>query len=130
MWPVLCWNGRLSVGRFDPIAETLELFDHSGRSISLGLLTDRWTSFLVANSLVQNLPDQAAKPVGNHADRLIVPEARHIPTIEDLEEASFVFDRGIGRLIEDAAHLTVALRRPIAVAYSRGLVIAGARADR
>ena len=29
-------------------------------------------------------------------------------TIDDLEDAAFVFDGGIGTLIENAAHLTVA----------------------
>jgi hypothetical protein len=51
---------------------------------------------------VQDLPDQAAKPMGNHSDGLIVPQARHIAAIEDLEDASFSLHRGLGRLIEKA----------------------------
>src|SRR5215472_10096488 len=47
----------------------------------------RWASFLERESLVQNLPDQAAKPVGNHAGRLMVPEAQPIASIEYRENA-------------------------------------------
>jgi hypothetical protein len=92
----------LRICQFDPIADALELPDHSGGAVSLGLLAYGRASFLVMDSLVQNLPDQAAKPVGNHSDGLLVPEARHIPAIEDLEDASLISNCGIGRLIENA----------------------------
>jgi hypothetical protein len=78
---------------------------------------------------VQNLPDQAAKPVTNYSDGLLVAEARHIPAIKDLEDATPVLNRGISRLIEKATHLTVALRGPVTVAHTRALVIAGAGAN-
>jgi hypothetical protein len=45
------------------------------------------------------------------AERFVVSETRHETTIDDLEDTSFVFDGSIGSLIENAAHLTVALRR-------------------
>ena len=77
---------------------------------------------------MQNLPDQATKPMGDHPDRLIVPQARHIAAIEDREDASFVLDRRVGSLIENAPHMTVALRGPMAVVHSCALVVAGARA--
>ena len=38
--------------------------------------------------------------MGDHPDRLIVPQARHIAAIEDREDASFVLDRRVGSLIE------------------------------
>jgi hypothetical protein len=75
---------------------------------------------------VQNLPDQSAKPVSNYSNRLIVPQARYIPAIEDLEDASFIFNRSVGSLIEDAPHMTITLRGPVAAAYSRALVVSGA----
>ena len=80
----------MRIGQFDPIAETSEFPDHSCRPVLLGLFANRWAPFFVTNSLVQNLPDQAAKTMGNHSDRLIVSQARHISAIEDGEEASFV----------------------------------------
>ena len=47
--------------------------------------------------------------MGNHPDGLLVPQARHIAAAEDLEDASFVFNRRVGSLIQDA-QMTVALR--------------------
>jgi hypothetical protein len=59
---------------------------------------------------VQNDPDQLTEAMRNGSDGFVVSEARHQTTIDDLEDASFVFDGSIGSLIENAAHLTVALR--------------------
>src|SRR4029450_1187167 len=108
-------NRRLGAGQFDPIAEASECADHSDRPVSLGLLAQGWASFLVPDALMQDLPDQAAQPVGNHADRLVVPEPRDIAAIEDLEDGPFRFHRGVGRLVEQAPHLPVALRGPVTV---------------
>src|SRR4029453_14565292 len=83
--PALRGNDRrLGAGQFDPIAEASELPDHSGRPVSLRLLAQGWASFLVPDALVQDHPDQAAQPVGDQADRLRVPEPRHIAAIEEL----------------------------------------------
>ena len=81
---------ELRIRRFDTIAEASELSDHLRRALLLRLFGNRGAPFFVTNSLVQNLPDQAAKTMGNHSDRLIVSQARHISAIEDGEEASFV----------------------------------------
>src|SRR5918994_5304174 len=98
--PALRGNDRrLGAGQFDPIAEASECADHSGRPVSLGLLAEGWASFLVPDALMQDLPDQAAQPVGNHADRLAVPEPRDITAIKDLEDRPFRFHRGVGRLV-------------------------------
>jgi hypothetical protein len=56
--------------------------------VSLGLLAQGWASFLVPDALMQDLPDQAAQPVGNHADRLGVPEPRDLAAIEDASSPS------------------------------------------
>src|SRR6266704_3274193 len=40
----------------------------------------------------------------------------------------FIFNRSVGSLIEDAPHMTITLRGPMAAAYSRGLVVSGAGA--
>src|SRR6516165_8260880 len=119
-------NRRLRIRQFDPITETSEIPDHPGSPVLLGLFVDFWTSFLVMDSLVQNLPDQTAKPMSYYSDRLVVSQAGYIAAIEDLEDASFVLHRRVGRLIEDAPHLTVTPRGPVAAAHSRRLVIARA----
>ena len=86
-------------------------------------------AFLVTDPSVQNLPDEPTKAMGNHPDSLIVPQARNIPSVENLEETSFVFDRRVGGLIENTAHLTVAFRGPVSVTDSSALVVAGAGTD-
>jgi hypothetical protein len=92
-------------------------------------LADGWAAFLVTDPSVQNLPDEPAKAMGDYPDCLIVSEARYIPSVEDLEDASFVFDRRVGGLIENAPQVTVALWRPVTMAHARALVIAGAGTD-
>src|SRR6516225_10157212 len=103
-------NRRLRIRQLDAIAEISELPDHSGRPALLGPPGNGWASFFVTDSLVQDLPDQAAKPMGIHSDRLIMPQPRHIAAIEGFEDASFLLDRGVGGLIENAAHGAVTLR--------------------
>src|SRR5215472_11572367 len=120
------WSNRLRIRQFDLIAETPEFPDHSCRSAQLGFLANRWATLLVADSLVQDLPDQTAEPMGNHSDGLIMPQTRHIATMENFEDAPFVLDRRVGGLIENAPHGAVALRRPVATADSCGLVVSGA----
>src|SRR6266702_3629552 len=116
------------MGQFDPVAERSELLNHSCRPPSLGLLANRRASFFVTDSLVQNLPDQSAKPVSNYSDRLIVPQARYVPAIEDLEDASFIFNRSVGSLIEDAPHMTVTLRGPVGNRHMRRILNQAANA--
>jgi hypothetical protein len=69
--------------RLDIYPRLRSFTDHSPGTLALRFFADGWASFLERESLVQNLPDQAAKPVGNHADRLIVPEAQPIASIEN-----------------------------------------------
>jgi hypothetical protein len=67
--------------------------------------------------------------MGNHPNRLIVSQARDIASVEDLEDTSFVFDRRVGCLIENASHLTVAFRGLVPMTDSRALVVPGTSAD-
>src|SRR5215472_9606368 len=122
------WDSGLRVGQFDPIAKTSKFTDHSPGTLALGLFASGWTSFLVTDSLVQNLPDQAAKPVGNDPDRDVVAQARQVAPVEEGEDTAFEFDRRVGRLVEEASHLTVTLRGAVAVALSRTLLVPRASA--
>ncbi len=58
---------------------------------------------------------------GNGPDGLIVSQARDGAAIHNLEATSFGPGCGIGRLIEKAPHVAVALRGPVAVVYTRAL---------
>ena len=62
----------LRFGWFDPVAETAELPNHSGCALLLRLFGDRWASFFVTNSLVQDQPDQSTLSMGDRPDGLVV----------------------------------------------------------
>src|SRR5882724_3043228 len=123
----LCLAG-LRIRCFDPIAKASELPDHSCRALLLRLLGDSWAPFFVTNSLVQDQPDQSTVSMGNGPDGLIMSQARDRAVIDKFEDASFGPGCGVGRLIENAPHVAVALRRAVAVVHSRAFVVAGAGA--
>src|SRR5947209_11964732 len=120
------WIARLRSCRLDSVAESSEFPDHSRSALLLRPFADDCATFLVTDSLVQDQPDQATMSMGDHPDGLIVPHARDIAAIDNLEDSSFGLYCGIAGLIENAPHMTVALRRPVAVVHSCALVIAGA----
>jgi hypothetical protein len=70
------------------VTKPTQLSDHFSGTLLLGSFADLWASFFVADSSVQDLPDQAAKFVGNYSNGLIVSQTRHIAAIENLEDAS------------------------------------------
>src|SRR5947199_10684010 len=78
--------------------------------------------------LVQNDPNQSTKPMRDCSDGLPVSQARHQPAIHDLEDASFVLDRGISRLIEDPSHVTVTRGAAGALVGPRALFVSRTRA--
>ena len=112
--------------RFDSVTKVSECPDHSRSAGSLGLFAYGGTTFLIANAVVQDDPDQLTEAMRNSPDRFVVSQTRYETTIDNLEDASFVFDGSIGRLIENAAHLTVALRRAFAAVHAGGLIVARA----
>ena len=95
----------------------------------LGLLIDVWAAFFVAHSTVQYLPNQAAKFVGNYRNGVLVSETWHIAAIENLEDASLVFDRLVGGLLQNAPHVTVTMWRATAVVHFGALLTARTCAD-
>ena len=97
-------------GRVDAIAEISEFADHLGGASLRSLFGDGGAPFLVGHAFVQNLPDEPAEPVGNRANGLRVTEAHDKATIHQLEDAALGLDRGIRRLIEEPAHLPIAIR--------------------
>ena len=84
--------------------------DHPGRTLSLGSFANVRAAFLIMDALVEDLPNQATKPMGNHGDCLLMAHARYIAAVEDLKDASVPLGGGQSSLIEKAAHVPVAFR--------------------
>src|SRR5713101_4191793 len=112
-----CWAQLNS--RFDPVTEETEISDHPSGAALPRVSAHRRAPFIVTDSLVQNQPDEPTKPIANCADGLIVSQAWHQAAVHDFEDASFVLDRSICGLIENAPHVAVALRGAVAPAHSR-----------
>ena len=111
------------------IAQQAQLADHPCRALSARAFGHRWAPFLVTYLPVQKKPDQPAKPMGNHSDRLIMSQTCDLAAIYDLENASFGPGCGVGSLIENPSHLAIALRRTVAGVHSPALVVARAYPD-
>ena len=122
----LCCAGVLRIRWIDPIAEASKLPDHFGSAPLLRLFGDGWPSFFVTNSLVQDQPDQPTLSMGNRPDDLVMSQALDRAPIHNLEDASFAPGCGVGRLVENAPHVAVALWRAVAVVHACALVVAGA----
>ena len=67
--------------------------------------------------------------MGNGPDGLIVSQAHYRAAIDNLEDTSFGLYGGVGRLVENAPHVAVALGRPVVVVHARTLVVPWAGAD-
>jgi len=77
---------------------------------------------------MQDLPDQPTQSIGNRPNRLRVPLTRNHPPIHELEDAPLGLDRRVGRLMEEAPHLAVAVGGAVAVVDACTLLCASARA--
>jgi hypothetical protein len=58
---------------------------------------------------VQDLPNEATLPMGNGPDRLFMPQTGYRAATDDLEDSTLRFHGGIGTLIENSPHGTVAV---------------------
>src|SRR5246127_1081027 len=100
-------GAHLNTQRLYCIAEATKFPNHSCRAAALRFLAHRRASFLVTDPLVQNDPNQSTEPMCDCSDGLPVSQARYQPTIHNLEDASFLLNRGISCLVEDPSHVTV-----------------------
>jgi hypothetical protein len=82
------------------VAEFAELADHSGGACLPRLFGNRWTVFLVTDSLVQDQPDQPALSMGHGPNDLVMSQAWDGAPINYFEDTSFDLHGGIGGLIE------------------------------
>ena len=84
---------------FDPIAKASKVPDHLPSAELLRSFGDRWASFFVTHSLVQDQPDQPTLSMGDGPDCLVVSEARDRAAIHNFEDASFGSSCGVSSLI-------------------------------
>src|SRR2546421_676766 len=77
---------------------------------------------------MQDQPNQLTLSMVNGADSLIVSQTQYRAAIDNLEDTSFGLYGGVGRLVENAPHVAVALRRPVVIVNARTLVVARAGA--
>ncbi len=75
---------------------------------------------------MKNLPDQSTEPVGDGPDGLRVAKPRDDSSIHDREDGAFGLHGSVGRLIQDASHLAVALGAAVTVVHAGTLFIARA----
>ena len=115
-------SGRICY-RFDFVSKHSEFPDHGCGAALLGLFRNCRTAFFIRNAVMQNYPDQMTEAIRNYADRLVMSQARNETTIHDLENASLALNCSIRSLIEDAAHLAVALGRVSAAVHARALFL-------
>jgi hypothetical protein len=73
------------------VLEASQFADHLARAYFLGLGAHGGTTFLIAELLVENLPDQTAQSVSDGTDGLGMAEARDQPAIHDVEDRPFAF---------------------------------------
>ena len=97
--------------------------DHLPSAPLLRLFVDGGASFFVTDSLVQDQPDQATLSMGNGPDGLVVSQARDRAAIHNVEDTSLRPRWGVGRLVENASHVAVALRRSVAVIHACALIV-------
>jgi len=118
--------GVFRIWWFDPITEASELPDHSRSAPLLRLVGNGWAAFFVTDSLVQDQPDQPTLSMGNRPDGLVMSLARDRAAIHNVEDTSFGPGCGVGRLVENALHVAVTLRRSVAEVHACALIVAGA----
>jgi hypothetical protein len=78
---------------------------------------------------MENDPDQSTELMGDRPNGLIMPQTRQQPPIENLKDTAFEFDRGVGTLAQQTAHIAVAFWAAVAAGHSCTLFVSGTRAD-
>ena len=82
------------------VSGLLQFSDHFREARALALGAYRGTTFFIAHSLVQNLPDETAQAVRNGPDRLLIFQARLQALKDHFKNASLHLDGGVCGLIE------------------------------
>jgi site-specific DNA recombinase len=116
----------LMAWRHHLVSKASKFSDHfHGLSVLRCLVVGR-SLFLISRILMEDDPDEAAEPMGNGPDSLLVPQARNKAPIHDLEDSSLTLHRRVGALIENAAHVAIAFGGVVAAGDSRALSVSRA----
>ena len=78
------------------VAKTAKFAKHLGGSTVCAGFADGWTTFLVRDAVVQDLPHQPTQPMGNRANRLGVAEPSDESSVKEFKDAAFGFHRSVG----------------------------------
>src|ERR1700758_1715577 len=97
------------------VAQASEFADHAGSAVAFRLRANGGSAFLIANALAQDLPDELRQAVSNRPNRFLVLHTGFEAANRYFEDITFRFNGGVRCLIENAAHVTVALRRTAAL---------------
>lgn len=99
----LGWSRRVNVmrnisGVIRVTPSQLELFLSRNKTLFRSL-ADRWAPLFVADSLVQDRPDQPTQSIGNDANGLIVAEPRDRAATHDFEKTPLLLTAPLAALL-------------------------------
>ena len=86
------------------VAEIAKGAGQSAGSFADGLRVGTIAALFISDTLMQDLPGDPAKPMGDSPDCFEVSDSSGQAAVESLIETAFDLDRGVGRLIENAPH--------------------------
>src|SRR5215469_404998 len=108
------------------VSGPLPFSDHFRQTPWLAVGAYRGTALFIANSLVQNLPNETTQAVSNGPDRLLVFQARLQALKDDFKNASFHLDCGVCGFMEQPPQSAVAFGRTATASFPRADFLARA----
>jgi hypothetical protein len=90
------------------VAEAAKVSDQPVGTLADCLRVESLAVLFVCHTLVEDLPCDAAKPMGHRPDGFAVPAPRRQSSIQNLKHAAFGFHGRVGSLIQNAPHMPVA----------------------
>src|SRR5215469_7064913 len=102
------------------VSGPLPFSDHFRQTPWLAVGAYRGTALFIANSLVQNLPNETTQAVSNGPDRLLVFQARLQALKDDFKNASVPLDCGMCGFMEQPPQSAVAFGRTATASFPGG----------
>ena len=123
--PSCCAGLWLRRRNLHTISQSTELPDQPASAFPDSFRVGSTASFLVLDVVMENLPDQAAQPVGHgpYGHIVLFGIAATNAAVVCLEYRALSLDGRIGRLVENPAHRPIAFGRMIACGLLRGFLL-------